>query len=74
MVNQKPISARIEYRTLHMLEQESFVTAIPKNEIINRAIRLYVRVNDGRRRYAAARLAEDYKDIFRQLGIDIDRL
>ena len=52
MVNQKPISAKLDYEVLHMLEQECYLSGTSKNRIINEAIRAYVAIQDSRRRLA----------------------
>ena len=53
MVTQKMISVRIDLRVLQMLEQEAGVTGIPKNMLINRAIKNYVQIVDIIRRARA---------------------
>ena len=53
MVSQKPISVRIDLGVLEQLEAESRATGIPKNMLINRAIKHYVRIVDIIRRTRA---------------------
>lgn len=53
MVTQKMISVRIDIGVLQQLEQEAGVTGIPKNMLINRAIKSYVQIVDIIRRARA---------------------
>ena len=51
MVNQKPISAKLDYEVLHILDQECLESGMTRNRLINEAIRTYVAIQDSRRRY-----------------------
>lgn len=53
MVHQKPISVRIDLEVLKELEKEAGVTGIPKNMLINRAIKNYIQIVDIIRRARA---------------------
>lgn len=50
MVKQKPISAKIDTLNYAWLCQEASVSGLPKNRIINKAIAMYIRTMDARRR------------------------
>lgn len=50
MVNQKPISMRIDECILNMVDQEAFMTGRPRNRILNEGAALYVELQDLRRR------------------------
>ena len=49
MVNQKAISAKIEYGVLEQLERESFTSGRKKNRIINDALKMYIDLQDLKR-------------------------
>lgn len=51
MVTQKAISARIDNDLLEELDIESSIGGIPKNRIINEALRFYFDLLDTRRRF-----------------------
>lgn len=55
MINQKAISAKIEYEVLEALERESFTSMKKKNRIINDAIRMYVDMQNLKRYLACVR-------------------
>lgn len=69
MINQKAISAKINYDVATMLEQEAFTTGLPKNRIINLAIEHYVRFNDARRRWAMYKRGGEFSDLCDKLGL-----
>lgn len=50
MVNQKPISMRIDERILAQVDQEAFTSGTPRNRILNKGAALYVELQDLRRR------------------------
>lgn len=54
MINQKQITAKIDYGVYGALETESFVTGINRNRLINEAIRFMIRYKDARRADLAA--------------------
>ena len=69
MINQKPISARINFERVKDLEQEAFVTGKSKNDIINRAIQVYCHFADARRRAIISGATDDWNDICVLLGL-----
>lgn len=50
MVNQKAISAKLDYRVAEQLEKEAYTSAMNKNRIINIAVEHYVEFRDLQRR------------------------
>lgn len=46
MVNQKPISAKIDLSTLEELDLECYVSGRARNRVINDAIKLYITIMD----------------------------
>lgn len=69
MINQKAISAKLNYDVATMLEQEAFTTGIPKNRLINLAIEHYIRFSDARRRWSMYNKAGDFSDLCHKLGL-----
>lgn len=69
MITQKPISARINFERAKDLEQEAFVTGKSKNDIINRAIKVYCHFADARRRAIISGTTDDWNDICTLLGL-----
>ena len=53
MINQTPISAKIDTQLLRDLDAEVYVSARKRNSIINSAIRVYLDLLDANRRAAA---------------------
>lgn len=53
MINQKPISARIDYNTLWELEQEAMISGTTRNRALNKGARLWLDLNDRRRQMRA---------------------
>lgn len=50
MITQKAISAKLDYATAEMLEQEAYATGVSKNRILNKAIMHYIETLDTQRR------------------------
>lgn len=73
-VNQQAISARLDYDVLHMVDQESYSTGIPRNRIINDALKLYVAVADARRRHGMYNKLKEYYDHMHAVGLNVSQL
>ena len=73
-VNQKAISARLDYDVLRMADQEAFTTGTPRNRIINDALKLYVAVADARRRYSMYNNLTEFYDHMHAVGLDVSQL
>lgn len=69
MVNQKPISAKLDFEVLHILNQECFISGTSKNRVINEAIRAYVAIQDSRRRYLAYMKSDEFKELAKALNL-----
>ena len=69
MVNQKPISAKLDYEVLHILDQECFVSGMTRNRLINEAIRAYVVIQDSRRRNAMYVRGSEFETHAKQLNL-----
>lgn len=69
MINQKAISAKLNYDVATMLEQEAFTTGLPKNRLINLAIEHYIRFSDARRRWQMYNRAAEFADLCGKLGL-----
>lgn len=69
MITQKPISVRINFERLKDLEQEAFITGFSKNEIINRAIKVYCHFTDARRRAIISGATDDWNEICDLFGL-----
>lgn len=74
MVNQKAISVRLDYDVLHMVDQEAFTSGIPRNRLINEALKLYVAMADARRRAAMYRYTIQFREHIRAMGLDPDKM
>ena len=73
-VNQQPISARLDYDVLHIVDQEVYATGIPRNRIINDAIKLYVAVADARRRHGMFGKLKEFYDHMHAVGLNVSQL
>lgn len=73
-VNQQPISARLDYDALHMVDQESFISGFPRNRIINEALKLYVAMADARRRAAMFRNGIQFCEHIKAIGLDPEKM
>lgn len=69
MVNQKAISVRLDYDVLQIVDQEAFITGIPRNRLINEAIKLYVALADAKRRFAMYNEQQDFNRHIHALGL-----
>lgn len=74
MVNQKAISARLDYDVLQIVDQEAYQSGIPRNRIINDAIKLYVAVADARRRHGMYNKLTEYYDHMHAVGLNVSQL
>ncbi|MBO5832540.1 MAG: hypothetical protein J6Q95_04545 [Alistipes sp.] len=63
MLNQKPISARIQHQTLWEMELETQATGMSRNRILNEGARLYLNLLDTRRAYRSIPYPDDRKKI-----------
>lgn len=73
-VNQQPISARLDYDVLHAVDQEAYMSGIPRNRIINDAIKLYVAVADARRRHGMYNKLKEFYDHMHAVGLNVSQL
>lgn len=67
MINQKPISARLDYDRLQDIEQEKFVTGMSTNRIINEGVKFYCHIMDARRRFGMYGRQDVWNEICAQL-------
>lgn len=74
MVNQKPISVRLDYDVLHKADQEAFTSGTPRNRIINDALKLYVAVADARRRHGMYNKLTEFYDHMHAVGLNVSQL
>lgn len=73
-VNQKPISVRLDYDVLLMADQEAYMSGIPRNRIINDALKLYVAVADARRRHGMYNKLKEFYDHMHAVGLNVSQL
>lgn len=53
MINQKAISVKMNYDVLEALNEECYISGVPRNRLINKAVRNYIDMIDENRRSKA---------------------
>ena len=74
MVNQKPISARLDYDVLRIVDQEAFITGIPRNRLINDALKFYAAALDANRRFRMYNKQKEFDDHMHAVGLSVKQL
>ena len=69
MINQKPISVRLDLDRLIEINQEKFTAGVSTNRIINEGATAYCRIMDARRRYRYYGRERECNDMMKQLNL-----
>lgn len=72
MIHQQSVHLKLDTLKYAWLCQESLIDGTPKNRIINRAVALYIRMQDARRRHGMYNRLEEWDELCRQIwGNDV---